>query len=104
MDRIIKKILKEELSIKFINLPFKEYDEEKYLVRVFNEYIDDSELVWHRDKEDRIVKSLTHTNWKIQIDNELPKPLTEMVFIPKGVYHRIIKGDGELKVRVNKLL
>lgn len=87
-----------------MDLPFKEYDEKKYLVRVFKEHIDDSELVWHKDREDRIVKSLSHTDWMIQLDDELPKPLTEMIFIPKGVYHRVIKGGGDLTIRVNKIL
>ena len=39
----------------------------------------------------------------IQLDNELPKPLTERTFIPKEVYHRVIKGTGNLKVKVKKL-
>ena len=39
----------------------------------------------------------------IQIDNQLPKPLTERTLIPKDVYHRVIKGSGDLIVRVKKL-
>ena len=36
------------------------------------------------------------------MDNELPIKLTEgkEYFIPKGVYHRLIKGDGDLKVKI----
>lgn len=86
------------------NFPFEEHKEKNYIVRTFTQDVDESELVWHRDKEDRIVKSLSETNWMIQLDNELPRPLTEMVFIPKSVYHRVIKGEGDLKVRVNKLV
>lgn len=85
-------------------LPFQEQKEKKYLVRTFSESTSDDELVWHRDREDRIVKSLGNTNWLIQLDNELPRSLTEMVYIPKNKYHRLIKGDGELKVRLNKLI
>lgn len=86
-----------------VSKPYTELKEEKYLVRTFNENIDSEELVWHRDMEDRIVKSLGDTDWMIQMDNELPRPLTEMVYIPKNTYHRVIKGTGDLKVRVNKL-
>lgn len=85
-------------------LPFQEQKEEKHIIRTFSESTDNEELVWHRDREDRIVKSLTKTDWMIQMDNELPKPLTEMVFIPKNTYHRVIKGNGDLRVRINKLL
>ena len=85
-------------------VPFQEQKEEKYIVRTFSESIDDMELVWHRDREDRIVKSLGKTDWMIQMDNELPRPLTEMVYIPKNTYHRVIKGTGDLKVRINKLI
>lgn len=85
-------------------LPFQEQKEEKYIVRTFSESTNNEELVWHRDREDRIVKSLGKTDWMIQLDNELPKPLTEMVFIPKNTYHRVIKGNGDLRVRINKLL
>jgi hypothetical protein len=87
-----------------MGLPFNEESIGETFIRTFNQDVDEFELVWHRDKEDRIVKSLSETNWMIQLDNELPRPLTEMVFIPKGVYHRVIKGDGDLKVRLNKLV
>ena len=74
------------------------------VIRTFSESTDDMELVWHRDREDRIVKSLGNTDWMIQMDNELPRPLIEMVYIPKNSYHRVIKGTGDLKVRINKLI
>jgi Zn ribbon nucleic-acid-binding protein len=37
------------------NYPFDEYIEEGYHIRTFSKEIDDMELVWHRDKEDRLV-------------------------------------------------
>jgi hypothetical protein len=90
---------------KYINmkLPFKENKLKNTFIRTFDQNIDEGELVWHRDREDRIVKPLTETDWMVQIDNELPKPLTEEVFIPKGVYHRVIKGSGDLKIELTKL-
>jgi hypothetical protein len=86
-----------------MKLPFKENKLKNTFIRTFDQNIDEGELVWHRDREDRIVKPLTETDWMVQIDNELPKPLTEEVFIPKGVYHRVIKGSGDLKIELTKL-
>jgi Zn ribbon nucleic-acid-binding protein len=86
------------------NYPFDEYIEEGYHIRTFSKEIDDMELVWHRDKEDRLVESVDETDWMIQIDNEIPKVLSEKTFIPKGVYHRVIKGTDNLTVRVKKLV
>jgi len=86
-------------------LPFKEKKYDNLRIRTFSEKVDDGELTWHRDREDRLVTSLHETDWLVQIDNELPKSLSESqeVFIPKGVYHRLIKGTGELKVKVKLL-
>lgn len=84
-------------------LPFQEQKEKNYVIRTFSEEVEEGELVWHRDKEDRIVRSVGDTDWMIQMDNQLPKPLTEMVYIPKNTYHRVIKGNGDLTVKINKL-
>ena len=72
-------------------------------VRTFSQNIDESELVWHQDREDRVVDPLYPTDWLIQFDNELPKRITRLLFIPKGTYHRVIKGTGDLIIRVKKL-
>lgn len=82
--------------------PYDEKLEEGYHIRRFSKDIDEDRLVWHRDKEDRVVESIGDTDWMVQIDNELPKPLTEQIHIPKNTYHRVIKGSGNLKVRIKK--
>jgi hypothetical protein len=86
-----------------MSFPFKEHIKNGYHIRTFSEDIKEDELVWHRDKEDRIVESVGDTNWEIQLDNKLPKSLTETIYIPKETYHRVIKGSGELIVKVKKL-
>jgi len=87
-----------------MELPFiEEQVGENVFVRIFSEETDSSEYVWHRDREDRIIESIDVTNWQIQLDNELPKDINSPIFIPKEVYHRIIKGDGSLKLKVIKL-
>jgi hypothetical protein len=84
-------------------LPFKETKiEENIFIREFSQQTDSGEFMWHRDREDRIIESLNETDWMIQIDNELPKVIKGEVFIPMGVYHRLIKGNGDLKIKLIK--
>lgn len=84
-------------------LPFEEVKlENNTFIREFKQDTDSGEYVWHRDYEDRIVESISETDWMIQIDNELPKSLNDKVFIPIGVYHRVIKGTGDLKIKLIK--
>jgi hypothetical protein len=85
-------------------LPFQEtklIDNE--FIRVFKQDNDSGEYMWHRDFEDRIIESIGETDWMIQIDNELPKQIRGKVFIPMGVYHRLIKGTEDLKIKLKKL-
>lgn len=86
-------------------LPYDEEINESHRVRVFSEGVDDEDLKWHRDREDRLVEVIEGDGWMIQFDNELPKKLTPgtQIVIPEGVYHRVIKGSSELKVKVHFL-
>jgi hypothetical protein len=70
--------------------------------RTFEENVSDGELLWHRDREDRIIEVLEGDDWKLQMDNELPVILekSKKYFIPKGVYHRAIKGKDKLKIKI----
>jgi len=74
-------------------------------LREFKENVDSSELIWHLHKEDRIVVPIKSSGWKLQLDNELPKMLEEgkRYFIPKMTYHRVIKGEGDLRIKLTKL-
>jgi len=84
-------------------LPFQETKlGNNVFIREFDKNIDSGEFVWHRDREDRVIKSIGKTDWLIQIDNELPKEINEKVFIPMGVYHRLIKGTNDLKIKLIK--
>lgn len=77
---------------------------ENLYIRTFDDLTTSEELIWHRDREDRIIESLNNSDWLIQLDNELPKPITSQVFIPMGVYHRLIRGTGELKIKLKKII
>jgi mannose-6-phosphate isomerase-like protein (cupin superfamily) len=74
-------------------------------IRTFNENIDGEELVWHRDREDRLVEVLEGENWMVQMDNQLPVKMKkgDSFIIPEGVYHRVLKGDGQLKISITVL-
>ena len=76
---------------------------DKYIVREFDQNIDPIELIWHRDNEDRTVTVLEGKGWQFQRDNELPLVLSEgvRIFIPKYKWHRVIKGTGTLKLKIN---
>ena len=52
----------------------------------------------------RNVKILESNGWQIQMDDQLPKTLNEgdTLFIPKGVYHRVIKGNGKLVILIKE--
>jgi hypothetical protein len=86
-------------------LPFQETKlSDNTFIREFYQETDCGEFMWHRDREDRIIESIEDTDWKIQIDNELPKIIEGEVFIPMGAYHRLIKGTGDLKIKLLKLV
>lgn len=71
-------------------------------VRTFLESTPSFEFVWHRDREDRWIIPLHETDWKFQLDNEVPQPISK-TFVPKETYHRLIKGTGDLRLKVIKL-
>lgn len=76
---------------------------DKYIVREFSQNIDPIELMWHRDDEDRIVEILeAGEGWKFQYDEELPWDLEPnmSVVIPTHQWHRVIKGEGNLKIKI----
>jgi len=80
--------------------PYSQIRENNLIVRTFSQDIDEEELVWHRDREDRQVTVLEETDWQFQFDNQLPQVLKNTIFIPKNTYHRLIKGTGELNVHI----
>lgn len=74
------------------------------IIREFDDSIDPIHLLWHRDKEDRKVTVLKGKGWEFQFDNELPLELKEedVIFIPKYKWHRVIKGDSKLVLKIEE--
>mgnify|MGYP001400615134 FL=1 len=81
--------------------PYSEIKEDGYIIREFSQDTPSYELVWHRDKQDRIVQAINDTDWLFQLDNDIPRRLLkDKLFIPKETYHRLLKGTGDLVVKI----
>ena len=85
--------------------PYQEIQQGEITIRTFKKDVQNDELVWHRDHEDRYVKIVEGKGWELQIDNELPVELEigKEYFIPKKTFHRIIKGSGNLIVNIKEV-
>jgi hypothetical protein len=84
--------------------PYTQNLKNGYIIREFDANIDGSELVWHRDKKDRVVEVVSGKGWKFQLDNHLPLELKEgmVLQIPKETFHRIGKGDTKLVIKIKE--
>ena len=81
--------------------PYKEQIVDDYILREFSQDTPSFEFVWHRDKKDRWVEPTHETDWLFQLDNDIPRKLQKnKLFIPKETYHRLIKGTGDLVVKI----
>lgn len=74
-------------------------------VREFDKGVLTEELVWHRDRNSRIVEVIRGEDWHLQLDNQMPVPLIEGLSytIPANKYHRIKRGTTNLIVRITEL-
>lgn len=86
-------------------LPFTEKVINEFYERTFSKDLNENDLKWHWDEEDRIMVCESETNWMFQMDNELPIKIekNKSIFIPRGEYHRIIKGSDDLILKIKKL-
>ena len=88
-----------------MNFPFKEEQIDQFnFIRTFSADVDEMDLIWHADKENRIITVLEGNGWKFQFDEELPVEMTEgkSISFLKGKLHRVIKGKGPLKINLQK--
>ena len=88
-----------------MNFPFEEQQIDSQLfIREFSADVDEMELIWNTDREDRVVSVIEGNDWKFQFDEQLPFEMIDGIdiVIPKGVIHRVIKGKGPLKIKVFK--
>ena len=85
-----------------MDFPFEENKINGFYIRKFSDGVENSELVWHRDKKNRTVTVLEGTGWKFQYDNKLPKEIKpgDVITIKACEYHRILKGETTLKLEI----
>ena len=87
-----------------MTIPYKQIAISKSsFIREFSGDVDPEELVWHRDREDRLIKVTESSGWKFQRDNEMPVEMSpgDEFFIPALEWHRVIKGPGGLLIEVD---
>ena len=87
--------------------PFDDFEKSIYknvFTRVFKKNVKKEQLIWHKDRKDRVVKVIYGTGWKLQCDNELPIELElgRNYYIKKEEFHRLHKGNGELKLEIKE--
>ena len=75
---------------------------DEYIIREFSDNIDPIELLWHRDDEHRTIEIIGDTDWKLQLENQLPTSINQPIHIPRHEWHRVIKGTGTLKLKIHK--
>ena len=88
-----------------MDFPFEEEQIDQYnFIRTFPADVDEMDLIWHADKENRIITVLEGNGWKFQFDEELPIKMIKgkSISILKGVIHRVIKGNGPLVIKLQK--
>lgn len=75
-------------------------DSKKY--RLFKKDVESEELYWHQDEFDRVVTVISGKGWRFQKDDELPVELREgdTIFIPNHEYHRLMKGNDNLVLKI----
>jgi len=85
--------------------PYQQTINDGKILRTFSVDVDNDELKWHQDLKDRKVTILEAGGWSFQIDDNLPNKLqnAEEIFIPKFVWHRVIKGQSPLIVEIKEL-
>lgn len=88
-----------------MNFPFQQENINGKIRRTFLPDVDDEELKWHQDLNDRKVTVIEDGGWSFQMEDDLPNKLSsaEQFYIPKFVWHRVIKGKGNLIVEIEEI-
>lgn len=84
--------------------PYTEKKEKGILIREFRSDSNPDDLIWHKDKHDRVVTVVKSNGWKLQMETGLPFDLVEgkSYKIPALSWHRILKGRGNLLIKIKE--
>jgi len=74
-------------------------------IRLFESKIPAADLVWHRDKHNRIVEVINSSGWMFQRDESIPILLEtgDVLKISANEWHRVIKGKGDLVLKITEV-
>ena len=87
-----------------MDFPFQQEIIDNKIRRTFSPDVDLDELKWHQDLKDRKVTVIQDGGWSFQLEDSLPNKLqvAEQFWISKFVWHRVIKGHGDLIVEIEE--
>lgn len=87
-----------------MEFPFQQQKIQGKLIRTFFPDTEEEELKWHQDMKDRKVTIIEDGGWQFQMEDSLPSKLSiaEQIYIPKFVWHRVIRGTGKLVVEIEE--
>lgn len=73
-------------------------------IRKFSASTPKDHLVWHRDRQNRVVEVIGGKGWMFQRDGSIPVLINPgTIFeVRSNEWHRIIKGDGDLIVKITE--
>ena len=73
-------------------------------IRLFLSAISEDDLIWHRDRQDRVVEVIHSNGWMFQRDDSVPALLSsgDILEISANEWHRVIKGEGDLVIKITE--
>ena len=73
-------------------------------LRLFPSKINEAALIWHRDRQDRLLEVIYSNGWMFQRDDSVPILMSpgDKIQIRANEWHRVIKGEEELIVMINE--
>jgi hypothetical protein len=85
-------------------IPYTQQINNGKILRTFTPDVESNELKWHQDLKDRKVTVIQDGGWSFQLEDSLPNKLqvAEQLWISKFVWHRVIKGHGDLIIEIEE--
>lgn len=73
-------------------------------VRLFSSDTPEVDLIWHRDRQNRVVEVIHSNGWMFQRDDSVPALLSsgDILEIARNEWHRVIKGNGDLILKITE--
>ena len=99
MEKDPKTLKKQEKEVIFTDNSYQDY-----FIRTISENVDEMSLIWHKDQYTRDIEVVESNNWRFQFDNKIPFQLenNQKFTILKERIHRVIKGNGDLILKIKE--